>query len=171
MRIVMLSVIGAVLLVPSPSSEPGPSERGYIILDSNCNVSATDVVVRPPSGPGNVPVKWTIISDGCAEATVAVGIYKRKEDGEYYPLLDCHPPGVTVKDGERKPYTCTLNRACPGDEEDYEYDVCVNGEPVWDPELRIRGGGKLGDLRSCPGEPDKAQVEQDCIDASTPSSE
>jgi hypothetical protein len=165
MRTVVTAVIGTVLLVPALSSaRPKPSGKGYIILDSNCDVQATNLDITVDPHTTSAIVKWVVFNDGCPRAKLAVGIFQSKADLQYYPLLDCK--GISVGSNKTR-FQCKLNLACPlPDDSVYNYGVCVNGESVWDPELRIKGGTPLHHLGTCPGDSDKTAAKTACEAAS-----
>lgn len=164
MKLRLLCTLVVALIVPAlASAKKKPSSQGYIVFDKNCDIAATDFDIDVPPAAKTATVAWKLIDQGCGDPLkVAVGGFRRGKYYYYPMLLNCNPnsaqlgtPTDTIK--------CDLNLSCLGVDDTYTFEVCVDGAPVFDPELRIKGGGRPGASRSCSTTKDVNVGKKDCI--------
>jgi hypothetical protein len=169
MKRMLLACLSAALMVPAVASAKKPYSKGQILFAAgssagDCDVTASDLEINVT---GATKVVWELVDQGCGQKLkVAVGGFRRGQ--YYYPLVK----GCKGELGVSNTLKCDLNIDCLGVNDSYTFDVCVNGQAIFDPELRIKGGGRGLDDGSNPAaakcDPFKKKDdgEKDCIDSS-----
>jgi hypothetical protein len=144
MKQILAVLAGSALLMscaapPGGKRKPRPSSSGYIVfVGQPCDVAASELDL-PPHHAGSVA--WTLINLACGGEyrTVTVGAFKSRRDGKYYPLLQGCTAVSLPGNNQKATLRCKLNEDCRSAGEAYTYNVCVDGEAVFDPELRLKG--------------------------------
>jgi hypothetical protein len=162
MKRTAIAVLVAALIVPTVASARKRSNQGYIVFwGPGCeNVAATDLDVEI-TGPPLPNIVWTVVTHRCnvigTPPKVTVGIFE--SGGEYYSdLLDCTP--TELQTGKR--VECTIKCKPAGGQGKFAYAVCVKGEVLFDPEIRLKGV-PLEILGACTTSADKTAVKQKCM--------
>jgi len=163
----VLTGLAAVAMLSILTGASKPSKDGYIVFTgTDCGVvAATDVDVEIASVGRGGKVEWTILTpDNCTltpRPKVVVGVFGDKAGSSpaYLDLFDCTPAELRNK----KKISCTF-KCDPGGDVTLSYAVCVGGEVVFDPELRLKGRGVAGG-RTCSPYADKQAAKKACEEA------
>lgn len=152
-----LAAMPLLLTLPLQSRCSPPPMAGVISLyGSPCQAKATNLIVTEISEQDTGKALWLVLNTCDATQDVTVGKFVRKGGVKAYDLVaNCQGtngnPYVSVPAGGAALLKCGIRAGCARPESfvQYSYGVCANGKFLYDPDLRVKGGGKVGPTKGC----------------------